>query len=82
MFKPLYKNVLLKKIDSSNNHQNIYYVNHDTTLYEIIKVGKEVLEVEENNKVCVNEDKLVTITIDSKTYYLIEEKDIYMIVEE
>lgn len=82
MFKPLNKNILLifKKI--SSNASGIYLGSNNTNVFEVVSVGKEVLEVKVNDLVYVNESAIKSLVIDNKEYFIIEEKDIYMILED
>lgn len=82
MFRPLNKNVLLKKYQSSSCETTLYLGNKNTSIYQVISVGKEVLEVKNNDLVYVCLESLKNITINNEEYYIIDEKDIYLVVED
>ncbi len=82
MFKPLNKNILLTLKKISSNASGIYLGSNNTNVFEVVSVGKEVLEVKVNDLVYVNESAIKSLVIDNKEYFIIEEKDIYMILED
>lgn len=82
MFKPLNKNILLTFKKISSNASGIYLGSANTNVFEVVSVGKEVLEVKVNDLVYVNESAIKSLVIDNKEYFVIEEKDIYMILED
>ena len=81
MFKPLDKNVLLTIIKEENS-SGLYLPNKGNNLYQVINVGKEVVELKVGDKVYLDEEKLKNLVVNNKEYFIIEEKDIYLLVEE
>lgn len=82
MFRPLDKNVLLTKVREEKNVSGLYLPQSDNNLYEVINIGKEVVELKVGDKVYLDEAKLKKIVVNNKEYFIIEEKDIYLLVEE
>lgn len=82
MFRPLDKNVLLTKVREEKNISGLYLPQSDNNLYEVVNIGKEVVELKVGDKVYLDEAKLKKIVVNNKEYFIIEEKDIYLLVEE
>lgn len=82
MFRPLNKNVLVTALSETKTNSAIYMGSSNTQTYEVVSIGKEVVEVKVKDHVYLNETKLVRLDIDNKIYYLLEEQDIYMVVED
>lgn len=82
MFRPLNKNIMLKLVCEDKVSQTIFMGNNSTNKYQVINIGKEVLEVKVNDYVYVDEGKLKHLVIDNIDYYIIDEQDVYLIVEE
>ena len=82
MFKPLNKNILVR-LNNIENHTNALYLGKNIShLYKVINIGKEVVEVKIDDVVYLNENKLINFTINNEQFFIIDENDIYMIVEE
>lgn len=82
MFRPLNKNVLLTNVQITNASQKIFLGNNASKKYQVVSIGKEVVEVKVNDIVYLNESKLIKLNIDNKEYFVIDEQDIYIITEE
>lgn len=81
MFRPLNKNVLLTIVKEEPNEDSLF-LGTNSKKYEVVSIGKEVLELKVGDIVYLDEQKLKSLTIQNKDYYVIDEKDIYMIVGE
>lgn len=81
MFRPLNKNVLLTIVKEESNEDSLF-LGTNSKKYEVVSIGKEVLELKVGDIVYLDEQKLKNLTIQNKDYYVIDEKDIYMIVGE
>lgn len=82
MFKPLSKNILLQIVKTNEYSQNIFMGNSSKKIYEVISVGKDVVEIKVKDRVYLDETKIVSLNIEGNDYYLIEEQYIYLVVEE
>lgn len=82
MFRPLNKKILLIPLHEDKTNTTIFMGNSSTKKYEVVSIGKEVVEVKVKDHVYLNESKLIRLDINNTIYYLLEEEDIYMIVEE
>lgn len=82
MFRPLDKNVLLTNVKEERNNSGLYLPSNNNNLYEVINIGKEVVELKVGDKVYLDEEKLKKLVVNNKEYFIIEEKDIYLLVEE
>ena len=82
MYRPLNKNVLIKSQTENKGSSGLFLGNNNSTIYLVLSVGKEVLEVKENDLVYINESKKERIVIDNCEYFIVLENDIYMKVEE
>lgn len=82
LLKPLDQNVLLTKVNDNKSSSLLYMPSKDNSLYEVINIGKEVIELKVGNKVYLDETKLKKFTINNEEYYIVCEKDIYILVEE
>ena len=83
MFRPLDKNVLLTNVKEERNNSGLYLPsNNNNNLYEVINIGKEVVELKGGAKVYLDEEQLKKLVVNNKAYFIIEEKDIYLLVEE
>ncbi len=82
MYRPLNKNVLLKAQTENKGSSGLFLGNNNSTIYLVLSVGKEVLEVKENDLVYINESKKERIVIDNCEYFIVLENDIYMKVGE
>lgn len=81
MIKPLDKNVLIK-VQETTIIQGIYMPQSNKNYFEVINVGKNVVEVKPGNIVIVNKDNLYEVKDNNQVYFLVNEKDILGIVEE
>lgn len=81
MIKPLDKNVLVKKMESKTI-SGIYMPQSNTNLYEVIRVGKNVTEVKNENTVIIDIAKAKEVTYNSVVYYLVSEENILGVVED
>lgn len=81
MFRPLNKNVLLTIVKEEPNEDSLF-LGTNSKKYEVVSIGKEVLELKVGDIVYLDEQKVKSLTIQNKDYYVIDEKDIYMIVGE
>ena len=82
MFRPLNKNILLQFVKNNNSVQNLFLGDSQRKVYEVISVGKEVVEIKVSDHVYLDETKLVSLNIQGNDYYLIEEQYIYLVVED
>ncbi len=81
MIKPLNNNVLIKKITEQVN-SGIYMPSTTNNLYEVISIGKSVLEVKVNDKVIVDLNFIKEIKHQGNKYFLVTEDKVLGIVED
>lgn len=81
MIKPLDKNVLVKE-QIAKTTNGIYLPKSDTSFYDVVKVGKNVIEVKEKNAVIVDLQQAKKITYNHEVYYLVKEVDILGVLED
>ena len=81
MIKPLDKNVLVKKMESKTI-TGIYMPQSNTNLYEVIRVGKNVTEVKNENVVIIDITKAKEVTYNSVVFFLVSEENILGVVED
>lgn len=81
MIKPLNKNVLVKP-QELKTLGGIYLTQNDTNFFEVVKVGKNVMEVKEGNVVIIDKSSSKSIKYQNETYYLVLEENILGVVEE
>lgn len=81
MIKPLNNNLLIKA-KKEQTELGIYMPSVVNNQYEVVAIGKKVMEVKVNDKVIVDTDSMKEIKHGSETYYIISEEKILGIVED
>lgn len=81
MIKALNKNVLVKS-QELKTLGGIYLPESEPNFYEVISVGKNVMEVKEGSTVIIDKSSSKLVKYQNKTYYLVQEDNILAVVEE
>lgn len=81
MIKPLNNNLLIKQI-VEETLSGIYIPNSVKNLYEVIAIGKSVMETKVGDKVIVDINNVREIKYQGSTYFLISEDYVLGIVED
>lgn len=81
MIKALNKNVLVKS-QELKTLGGIYLPESEPNFFEVISVGKNVMEVKEGAVVIIDKSSSKLVKYQNKTYYLVQEDNILAVVEE
>lgn len=81
MIKALNKNILVKS-QELKTLGGIYLPESEPNFFEVISVGKNVMEVKEGAIVIIDKSSSKLVKYQNKTYYLVQEDNILAVVEE
>lgn len=81
MIKPLNNNVLIKQC-VEKTVSGIYIPNTNNNLYEVIAIGKSVMEVKVGTNVIIDLNHIKELKYQGSNYYLVSEDKILGVVED